>query len=176
MSRIVSLTVVAAAVVLGLDVTLNAQAPPKKDGAALLAQLKGLAGDWVSAKEDDTKGKVLLSYRVTAGGSTVIETEFPGTPMEMVSVYHLDGKELVMTHFCMLKNQPRFRARAGDKDGVIHLEFTGGSNIDPKKDHHVYRGQVEIVSKDRLNSKWWMRGGHDKPHAEEVSLELVRKK
>ena len=83
-----------------------------------------------------------------------------------------------MTHFCVLKNQPRFRAKPGAKDGVIDFEFAGGCNIDPKKDHHVYKGVLEIVNKDRLLSKWWMRGGHAKPHdhAEEVALELARKK
>ena len=68
-----------------------------------------------------------------------------------------------MMHFCVLKNQPRFRAKAGDKAGVIHFEFAGGCTIDPKTDHHVYRGPIAIVNKEKLLCEWWRGGGADKP-------------
>ena len=36
---------------------------------------------------------------------------FPGTGHAMTTVYHLDGRDLVLTHYCMGGNQPRMRAK-----------------------------------------------------------------
>ena len=49
------------------------------------------------------------SYRVASGGSVVQETLFPGSPHEMISMYHLAGGQLVMTHYCAMGNQPRMK-------------------------------------------------------------------
>src|SRR3954468_12502941 len=79
-----------------------------------LEKLKKLAGTWVEADKDGKPtDKVVSVVKVTAGGSAVQETLFPGEPMEMVSVYHLDKGDLVMTHYCVLGNQPRMKAEPG---------------------------------------------------------------
>ena len=60
-------------------------------------KLKKLAGTWVEADKDGKPtDKVYSVIKVTSGGSVVHETIFPGTPMEMVSVYNLDGGDLVL--------------------------------------------------------------------------------
>ena len=64
-----------------------------------LERMKKLAGTWVEADKDGKPtDKVVSVIKVTAGGSTVHETIFPGGPMEMVSVYHLDGGEQLGVH------------------------------------------------------------------------------
>ena len=68
----------------------------------------------------------------TAGGSAVQETQFPGTPMEMVSVYHLDGADLVMTHYCVLGNQPRMKADPKSPADKIHFTFASGTKVAPE--------------------------------------------
>src|SRR5438046_4656323 len=76
-----------------------------------LERLKKLAGTWVAADKDGKPTDQVVSViKVTAGGSAVQETLFPGQPQEMVSIYHKDGADLVMTHYCMLGNQPRMKA------------------------------------------------------------------
>ena len=63
--------------------------------------LKGLAGDWIAAEDGEMfrKGDVVSRYSVAASGSAVVETAFPGSPHEMVTVYHADspppGKRLI---------------------------------------------------------------------------------
>lgn len=85
-------------------------APDKS--SAELKQIKMLAGKWRSTtsmfgKENE---EVFTEYKVTAGGSAVMETIFPGTPHEMVSVYFDDDNgKLNMTHYCMLRNRPHFK-------------------------------------------------------------------
>ena len=72
--------------------------------------LKALAGQWTMIGGD---GSVAVTYRVTAGGSAVIETLFPGAAYEMVTVYTIDDGALVLTHYCAEGNQPRMKAVTG---------------------------------------------------------------
>src|SRR4051812_1306547 len=68
-----------------------------------LERLKKLAGRWGAADESGKPtDKVVSVIKVTAAGSAVQETLFPGEPMEMVSFYHRDGADVVMTHYCAL--------------------------------------------------------------------------
>src|SRR5438034_10298506 len=94
-----------------------------------LERLKKLAGTWVEADKDGKPtDKVVSVIRVTAGGSAVHETLFPGQPHEMMSLYHLDGKDVVMTHYCVLGNQPRMKADPKSAPDRIHFAFDRGTN------------------------------------------------
>jgi hypothetical protein len=88
----------------------NAARGKAKPTSKTFERLKSLAGDWVNAKDaKDPKAPVAISLRVIAGGSAILEREFPGTPNEMVTVYHRDGDKVLMTHYCVLGNQPQMR-------------------------------------------------------------------
>src|SRR5689334_15625073 len=85
--------------------------PPAPPANAGLERMKRLAGTWVAADEGGRPtDRVVSVIKVTAGGSAVHETLFPGQPQEMVSVYTAEGPDLVMTHYCVLGNQPRMKA------------------------------------------------------------------
>jgi hypothetical protein len=120
-----------------------------------LERFKALAGDWVSADDNEMakKGDLVARYTVTGAGSAVVETIFPGSPHEMVTVYHADGPDLVLTHYCTEGNQPRMRAR--DVTGTrFDFAFDGGANIDPQHDRHMHSASVELVSADEIRSAW----------------------
>ena len=120
-----------------------------------LDRLKALAGEWVAAEDDEMakKGDLVARYAVTAHGSAVVETVFPGTPHEMVTVYHADGQDLVLTHFCTEGNQPRMRAR---DTGAERFDFAydGGTNIDPLHDRHMHSATLVLVGADEIRSEW----------------------
>src|SRR6184192_1200881 len=73
----------------------GAPAVPAKPTSAALERFKTLAGDWVAAEDGDMvkKGDLVARYAVTASGSAVVETVFPGSEHEMVTVYHADGPD-----------------------------------------------------------------------------------
>src|SRR5262245_60836882 len=78
---------------------------------AALEKMKTLAGTWLEADKDGKPTDTVVSIiKLTAGGSAIHETLFPGQPHEMISMYTVDGPDLVMTHYCMLGNQPRLKA------------------------------------------------------------------
>jgi len=128
---------------------------PAAARAAALDPLKRLAGDWVSAEDGPMtrKGDLVARYAVTAGGSAVVETVFPGTDHEMVTVYHADGDDVVLTHFCMEGNQPRMRAHA-PRGKRFDFAYDGGTNIDPTKDRHMHSATLELVRADEIRGEW----------------------
>jgi hypothetical protein len=142
-----------------------------------LEKIKKLAGTWVEADKDGKPtDKVVSIVKVTAGGSAVQETYFPGQPMEMVSVYHLDKGDLVMTHYCVLGNQPRMKAEPGPKPNQIRWVFAGGTNLDPAKDAHMHGAVVTFVDDDHLEiaGEAWENGKPSEAHC--GTMKLVRKK
>ena len=112
--------------------------------------MKKLAGTWLVADKDGKPTDQVASViKVTAGGSAVHETLFPGQPHEMVSVYTVDGPDLIMTHYCVLGNQPRMKADPKSPANQIVFHFAGGANLDPKKDKHMHEATLTIVDDDR---------------------------
>jgi hypothetical protein len=144
---------------------------------AAFEKLKKLTGTWVMADKDGKPTDQIVSVvKLTAGGSTIHETLFPGQPMEMVSVYHLDGKDLVMTHYCMLGNQPRMKADPASPANKIHFKFDGGSNLNVEKDTHMHEGTLTFVDDDHIEFSGvaWANGKPDPDHC--GTFKLVRKK
>ena len=142
-----------------------------------LERLKKLAGTWVMADKDGKPTDQVVSViKVTAAGSAVHETLFPGQPQEMVSVYHRDGQDLVMTHFCALGNQPRMKADPKSPANQIRFRFAGGSNLDPAKDMHMHEGTLTFIDEDHIEFAGvaWVGGKPAEGHG--CSLKLVRKK
>ena len=124
--------------------------------SAPFERLKSLAGEWVAAEDGEMfkKGDVVSRYAVTASGSAVVETVFPGSPHEMVTVYSAEGPDLVLTHYCMEGNQPRMRAKNPKGSSRLDFAFDGGTGIDPKKDRHMNSATIEFVGPDELSTVW----------------------
>jgi hypothetical protein len=142
-----------------------------------LERLKKLAGTWVEADKDGkATDKVMSVIKVTAGGSAVEETLFPGQPQEMVSVYHRDGSDLIMTHYCVLGNQPRLKADPKSPSNQIRFLFDGGTNLDPKKDMHMHEGTLTFVDENHIEVSGvaWIDGKPAPDHCGQ--MKLVRKK
>lgn len=138
--------------------TVFATAAPGEPGEKSLPAFelfRTLSGEWVAAEDGEMfkKGDLVARYAVTAAGSAVVETVFPGTPHEMVTVYHADGPDLVLTHYCMEGNQPRMRAKNA-KGPRLDFAFDGGNRIDPKKDRHMNSASIEFVGPDELRTVW----------------------
>jgi hypothetical protein len=137
--------------------------------------LKKLAGDWVEVGKDGKPAdKVVSSIRVTSAGSAVQETLFPGSDHEMVTMYHLDGDDLVLTHYCSLGNQPRLRAEPGTDVNKIVFKFVSSTNLKSNDDHHINGATLTLDGKDHFQAEWVSCKGGKTCH--QVRLDLVRKR
>ncbi|WP_437193466.1 hypothetical protein [Planctomicrobium sp. SH527] len=172
--------------ILGLlcaGLTLSANADDKHDHAPAMPtnagfeKLKSLVGTWVSV---DEKGKptdqVVSVIRLTAGGSAIQETLFPGEPHEMISIYTPEGPDVVMTHYCMLGNQPQMKASSKSSDNKLKFEFIGGTNLNPKKDKHMHSAVLTIVDENHfeVDGVAWENGAPAKELC--GKMQLARKK
>jgi hypothetical protein len=110
--------------------------------------LKSMNGTWqrTGGNHDYGSKSPMSTFRVSGAGSSVVETIFPNDPSEMVSVYHMDGNDLLMTHYCALHNAPVMKFQKTDKPGEIKFVFKGGTNFDPKVDMHIHEGYFKIAN------------------------------
>ena len=137
-------------------------------------RLKALEGEWIDVDGIfGTKGAVAVTYKVTGGGTAVVETFPANTPYEMVTVYHLDGDQVTLTHYCTSNTQPQMRSK-GLTGSVLAFDFAGGANIDPAKTSHMHSAKLEFLSADEIRGTWdnWTNGKAD--HA--ATFRVVRKK
>jgi hypothetical protein len=144
--------------VLALVGAANLAAPgePAPDGPAAFARLKALAGDWEGHVTSPDGPAAKVEYRLTGNASAVVERLFPGTPHEMTTVYYLDGSNLVLTHYCVVGNQPHMKLIAGGATGELKFDFAGGQNVDEKKGVHMHSLVFKTLTADRYDSSWTM--------------------
>ena len=129
--------------------------PKETSGQICFAKLKKLAGDWAHKVDKSGKEMVTLRYRVISGGSAVEEELMPGSPGAMTSIYHLDNRNLVMTHYCSLGNQPRFKATQASTASKMEFEcIGGGGNMKSENDMHIHRLVITVLSDDHFTQEW----------------------
>lgn len=125
-------------------------------GSAELERVKALAGRWEGAATHmggSEEEPAAIEYKVTSGGSAVVETLFPGTPHEMVSVYHDGpGGKISMTHYCMLRNQPQLDLVGSDGQ---RLEFSlSAQSAVPASEPHMHALTLTLTDSDHLTQAW----------------------
>jgi hypothetical protein len=162
--------------VAGLGDDKKTAAPDESGKQAALEAFKKLAGEW-RGKEvigHDTGMEVRVTYKVTSGGSAVVETLFPGTDHEMVTVIHPDGNELVLTHYCALGNQPQMRAPGKLEGNQVAFKFVRATNLSSEKAMYMRDAKFTFIDKDTLKSEW--SHYQDGKPAGQVVFELKRQK
>ncbi len=148
------MTALALAVGLGL---LVASPAATAEPGSVFEKFKALAGEWEGQRRDGQAVKV--SYQVLSGGSAVVETltEF-AEEVTMVTVYHMDGDDVRMTHYCSAQNQPRMKAAAVSPDArVVSFEFVDVTNLAQPTDGHMQNLEITFKDRNHITQKWtWL--------------------
>jgi len=157
-------------------VLAQAEEKPASAAARQFEALKKLAGDWVEVgKDGKPTDELVSSFRVTAAGTALEERLFPDgdKEKEMVTMYFLDGDDLMLTHYCTLGNQPRLRAERSDDAERIAFKFAGATNLKSEDEPHIHDATFTITGPDRFTAEWVACKGGETCH--QVKLELARK-
>jgi hypothetical protein len=135
-------------------------------GAEALASLRSLAGEWEGPLEwsgaRTGTGTMSVSYSLTGNGSAVVEniSDVGGATPAMTSVYHLDGADLRMTHYCGAENQPRLRAQHIDiAHGAIDFAFVDVTNLRSPGAPHVHGVEMRLMDPDHITLTFLFRSG-----------------
>jgi hypothetical protein len=143
-------TVAAAALILAGPALATAE--ESVDAKAAFERLKTLAGEW---EGDTPNGKARLTFEVIANGTTIVEREQMAKMPDMVTMYHLDGNRLLLTHYCMAGNQPRMQARRFDaKTGELRFDFLDATNLPAETTGHMRAVSMRLVDDHHLTSEW----------------------
>ena len=130
---------------------------------AAFQRFQALEGAWEGRS---TKGWVeSLRYQSIAAGSAVLETSFDAHPGEaMATAFYLDGDRLLLTHYCVAKNQPRLEATAfADGGRTVVFTFKDGANIPTRDRGHMDRAVFTFEAGDRVRSRWtWYQDGKER--------------
>ena len=111
------------------------------------------------SREDAAASSTTVSFK-NIGNSSVMQTFAAGTPAEMVSLYHQNGKEeLIHTHYCAIGNQPSMAFVASGEEGVIDFQFTEGTNMDVNVDPHAHNSFMKILDADTYETRTENWGG-----------------
>jgi hypothetical protein len=139
---------------LATTLAVSVSPDPAPTAKQAFERLKTLAGTWEGkAGEGADAVPTKVIYKVTGMGSALVETQFPDTANEMITVYHLDGEKLLLTHYCAAQNQPRMRYTPGKDASVLKFDFVSASNMKPK-DAHMHNLTLRFVGKDHIVSEW----------------------
>ena len=131
--------------------TADTQPSAPLDTTAAWSRLKSLVGEWDG---DTATGKMHLSYTLIAGGTALVERESSEHMPEMLTVYYMDGKRLLLTHYCMAGNQPRMQAQAFDPaTGELQFRFLDATNLPPGAGH-MHNATFHLTGTDRFASSW----------------------
>lgn len=105
--------------------------PAAVDASAAWAELvRALPGTWVAA--DESAGALVIDYRVVSRGSALLETFGADPAAQTLSVYHPDGRALMLTHYCAQGNQVRLRA-ADVAPGRVRFEYLDVTSATPEQ-------------------------------------------
>jgi hypothetical protein len=142
----------------------------ESDAQSSFDKLKTLAGSWqgktISGQPVD------VTFRVTSGGSAVL-SEIMGEE-NMITMFHLDGDRLLLTHYCGTGNQPRMKATASPDGKTLTFEFLDATNLGSPQAGHMHRVIFTFPDAEHHTEEWFfVRDGKEAAHQR---FNLERKK
>jgi hypothetical protein len=130
-------------------------------------RLCALAGSWEGRSSVGWTSRSELE--VIARGSALLErTNFEAHPGEtMLTLFHMDGPELLLTHYCVAGNQPRLAATeiAGD---TLRFTFRDATNLPAREHGHMGAAFFRLEGPDAFSSQWSFQEGGRTSWMEEI--------
>ena len=118
-------------------------------------KMKALVGQWEATSPE---GKTRITFQLISEGSALMESM---ARESMVTVYHLDGASIMMTHYCSAGNQPRMRAQSSKGDSIT-FQFVDAANLKGSTDGHMQRLVIKFLDKDHVTEEWtWKADGKE---------------
>ena len=99
-----------------------------------------------------------------------MESIAEGGAGQMVTVYHLDGDRLMMTHYCSAGNQPRMRADSSTSTpSAIKFTFVDVTNLSAPDAGRMQAHSIIWKDADHVTQYWvWREKGKERTETFEV--------
>ena len=153
---------IAIALLVALTATLSMGA---SDAQTSFNKLKAMEGTWEGKTAAGQPVKV--TYHVISGGSAVMSE---ASEDSMVTMYHLDGDRLLMTHYCGTGNQPRMVGKLSADGKSLDFSFLDATNLATPQTGHMHHALFTFTDANHYSEQWtFARDG--KEQSERFSLE-----
>ena len=156
--------------ILGLAIlSVRASAGPA-NGAEAFERLKSLVGHWETDKTNTNKAS--LDLELTSGGTAILEKVHmveDGKPVEMTTLYYLDGGDVKLTHYCMAGNQPTMRGTYSPETKTLRFELVSISNLKSPNDGHMHSATYTFLDDDHVKTTWTFRKDQKDSFTEDVT-------
>ncbi|MBX7151215.1 hypothetical protein K1X84_06205 [bacterium] len=126
----------------------------KKANNEAFESIKGLTGKWKGAVKwtgaNPRDGGIFdVEYYLTGNGTSIVENLISDGTITMTSVYHMDGSDLRMTHFCGANNHPRLKADPFNKnEKSVDFQFIDITNLSSPEAGHVHHVKLTFNDAD----------------------------
>jgi hypothetical protein len=132
------------------------------DASKALEQLKSLAGNWEGTAQwtgaRTGSYRMNATYYVTGNGSALVEDLITEKTPAMTSIYHLDGNDLRLTHFCGAQNQPRLKAKRIDLEHkAFDFDFVDITNLKSPDAPHVQGLEIRLLDPNHITVTFLFR-------------------
>ena len=114
-------------------------------------QLKSLAGSWEGTLDGQT---LHVSLRATSMGNALMHEMKGAGPDDPITMFHLDGDRLLLTHYCDAGNQPRMVAAISPDGKTIVFSFLEATNLLSSQMGHMQRVIFTFIDADHHTEKW----------------------
>jgi hypothetical protein len=117
-------------------------------------KMKSLVGKWEgTALEDGKSISTNARFQLISDGSALLGWLNEGIADEMVTMFHMDGTDLMATHYCAVHNQPRLVLARGGEANKLVFKFKDGTNIGPGAGY-MHQVAFTIDGPDRHSEDW----------------------
>jgi hypothetical protein len=143
--------------------------PAAGAGAEAFEKLKSLVGHWETDKTN--MNKATLDLELTSGGTAVLEKFHMvdnGKPVEMTTLYFLDGDQIKLTHYCMTGNQPTMKGSYAPDTKTIIFDLVSVSNLKSADDGHMHHAVYTFIDNDHFKTTWTFRKEQKDAFTEDV--------
>jgi hypothetical protein len=164
-----SLAKILSAIVLALGIAAAANPAASGGGTEAFEKLKSLVGHW--EEQQASAAKAVLDIQLTSGGSAVVEHAsmvLDGKPMEMITMYYLDGDQVRLTHYCSAGNQPTMRGTYAPETKTLTFNFVGATNLKNPNDGHMHHAVYTFLDNDHMRQVWTFQKDQKDAFSEET--------
>jgi hypothetical protein len=114
--------------------------------------LKALEGNW---ERKNSQGQTIqVSFRSTAGGSALMSEIHGQGPENMITMFHMDGDRLLMTHYCGAGNQPRMKGTLSPDGKSVVFDFIDATNLSSPEAGHMHHVVFAMPDANHHTEEW----------------------
>ena len=129
------------------------------DGQKAFTQLKTLNGAWqgpvtTTPPAPEIEGAIMnVSLKVTSMGNALMhEMTSAKRPDDPITMFYLDGDQLLLTHYCDAGNRPRMEGKVSADGKTVEFEFldvAGSTHYG-----HMHHAKFTFVDADHHIEEW----------------------